>query len=142
MKIDQFKDGYDFLSNFFLHPVTLDGVVYLSNEHAYQAAKTLNITEREFVKTRATPGLAKKAGRKVTLRPDWEQIKLTVMEDLVRQKFQDATLKKQLLDTGTSELVEGNWWNDRFWGVCNGQGENHLGRILMEVREELTNEGK
>ena len=143
MKIDRFEGGYEFLSNFFMHPVTLDGVIYPSNEHAYQAAKSVNPDEREFVRACATPGQAKKAGRRnVTLRADWEEFKLKVMEDLVRQKFHDSDLKKQLLDTGTSELIEGNWWNDTFWGVCNGKGEKHLGRILMKIREELKNEGK
>jgi ribA/ribD-fused uncharacterized protein len=123
--------------------VTFDGVVYPTNEHAYQAAKSLDPAEREFVRTRVSPNMAKKAGRRnVTLRADWEQVKLKIMEDLVRQKFQDPELKKQILSTGTAELIEGNWWNDTFWGVCNGKGENHLGRILMKVREELKNESK
>lgn len=139
--IDRFDGDYDFLSNFHMHPVTLDGVVYPSNEHAYQAAKTLDQAEREYVRTRTTPGLAKKAGRRnVTLRPDWDQVKLGVMEDLCRQKFQDPQLRKLLLATAPHDLVEGNWWNDTFWGVCNGRGENHLGQILMGIREEVSNE--
>lgn len=155
MKIDRFEDGYDFLSNFFLHPVTMDGVIYNSTEVAYQAAKTLDLNERDLVRQKPvhddgkivayierTPGQAKKEGRRVTLRPDWERVKIQVMEDLVRQKFQHPALKEQLLATGTAELVEGNWWNDTFWGVCNGKGENHLGRILMKIREELKNESK
>lgn len=137
MKIDKFEGEYDFLSNFFIHPVTYDETVYVSNEHAYQAAKTLDTDEREVIEMAKTPGQAKKFGRGATLRSDWEQIKLSVMEDLVRQKFQDPTLKQKLLDTGTAELIEGNWWNDTFWGVSNGRGQNHLGLILMKVREEL-----
>jgi len=154
MKIDKFEDGYAAFSNFLLHPVILDGVVYPSNEHAYHAAKTLDkalrrtvvfqtkIVNGEKVEVVTTPGQCKRIGRKLPLRPDWEQVKLQVMEDLVRQKFQDPDLKEILLDTGKDELIEGNWWGDTFWGVCNGVGENHLGKILMKVREELQNEGK
>lgn len=150
MKIDSFTGGYEFMSNFYLHPVTYEGVLYNSNEVAYQAAKTLDPDERKLVRLapiiqrgeivgwkERTPGQSKKQGRKVTLRPDWEQIKIGVMEELVRQKFQYHTLKEMLLSTGNDELVEGNYWNDRFWGVCNGVGENHLGKILMKVRQEL-----
>lgn len=137
MKIDRFDGGYDFLSNFFMHPVTLDGVVYPSNEHAYQAAKTLDAGERELVRLRTTPAQAKRMGRKVTLRPDWERIKIGVMEDLVRQKFNSPGLKERLLATGNDELEEGNTWGDRFWGTVNGVGQNHLGKILMKIRDEV-----
>jgi ribA/ribD-fused uncharacterized protein len=137
MQIDRFDGGYDFLSNFFMHPVTLDGMTYTSNEHAYQAAKTLDQAQREFIKTRTTPGAAKRAGRRVTLRPDWEQIKIGVMEDLVRQKFHSPGLKERLLATGNDELIEGNTWGDKFWGTVNGVGQNHLGKILMKIRDEV-----
>ena len=84
-----------------------------------------------------TPGQAKRAGNKLVLRPDWEQIKIIVMTDLCRIKFQDPHMRKLLLDTGDAELIEGNWWNDTFWGVCNGIGQNHLGKILMAIRNLL-----
>ena len=84
-----------------------------------------------------TPGLAKKLGRKATIRPDWEKIKLPIMEYLLRQKFGDKTLKALLIGTGDAELVEGNMWGDTYWGVCKGKGENHLGKLLMKIREEL-----
>ena len=60
------------------------------------------------------------------------------MEDICRAKFtQNEELKKKLIDTGDATLIEGNTWNDTFWGVCNGVGENNLGKILMKIREEL-----
>ena len=83
-------------------------------------------------------GDTKRAGRNVKLRPDWDQVKLSIMENLVRQKFtNNLILKKRLLDTGSQEIQEGNAWNDTFWGVCRGQGQNNLGKIIMKIRDEL-----
>jgi ribA/ribD-fused uncharacterized protein len=139
VKIDRFEGDYRIYSNFYMHPVTLkdDGITYPSNEHGYHAMKTLDPAEREYIRSRTTPGQAKRAGQRVTLRPDWNEIKLDVMLDLVRQKFNSPGLKEQLLSTGNDELEEGNGWGDKFWGVCNGVGENYLGKILMQVRKEL-----
>jgi ribA/ribD-fused uncharacterized protein len=107
-------------------------------EHSFAASKTLDAFERLEIAGQTTPGRAKRRGRKVELRPDWEDVKLTVMLILIRDKFtRHPELTEKLLDTGDQELVEGNWWNDTFWGVCKGVGENHLGRILMQVRSEL-----
>lgn len=136
--IDSFKDEYAFLSNF--HPCRLDydGLSFTSVESAFQAAKTTDIeTRRQFVDL--TPGQSKRLGRQVVLRQDWEDIKLSVMEDLLRQKFSDKNpeLKQKLLDTDNAELIEGNWWNDKFWGVCLGEGENNLGKLLMKIRNQL-----
>ena len=131
--IDQFTGDYDFLSNFHPSPIEVDGVVYPTVEHAFQAAKTFDRTEKQSVAEAATPGLAKRIGRKVRLRPDWEQVKIGIMEDLVRLKFTThADLREKLLATGDAQLVEGNTWNDRFWGVCRGQGRNELGQSTME----------
>jgi ribA/ribD-fused uncharacterized protein len=135
--IESFEGEYAFLSNFWPSPIDVDRTTYPTVEHAYQAAKADNRPERERIAALPTPGAAKRAGRKVTLRPDWEEIKLDLMEDLVRRKFADPVLAERLLATGDEELVEGNTWNDRFWGVCRGEGRNELGRILMRVREEL-----
>jgi ribA/ribD-fused uncharacterized protein len=143
MKIKQFQGGFRFLSNFHPGHVALDNVRYDTVEHAFQAAKTLDSRERQQVRLAETPGKAKKLGRKVTLRDDWELIKIDVMEDFVRQKFtRHPDLKQQLLDTGDAEIEEGNTWRDTFWGVDlkTGQGENWLGKILMKVREELKGE--
>lgn len=140
--ITSFTGRYRFLSNFYPAAVVLDGVLYQSVEHAYQAAKTLDHKERKkFQVPLLPPADAKKMGRGVTLRPDWESVKLNIMLVLLRDKFYGTNpghLTEQLLDTGDAELIEGNWWGDIFWGVCNGIGENHLGKLLMQVREEIS----
>jgi ribA/ribD-fused uncharacterized protein len=136
--INRFSGRYHFLSNFSAAEVWYQGESYPSVEHAYQASKTEDYLERRTIQTAATPNLAKRIGRSVNLRKDFEVMKTLIMYDLVRQKFrQHPELSEKLLATGDAVLIEGNWWGDTFWGVCDGQGENHLGRILMEVREEL-----
>lgn len=140
--IDGFKGQYSFLSNFCMDmkPVLLDGQPYPSVEHAYQAAKTQSRDHRKYIQLCATPGLAKRVGRKVPMDENWElgdpPMKRQVMLDLVRQKFQQRGLRVSLEATGDQELVEVNWWGDTYWGVCTGVGENHLGKILMQVRAE------
>ena|SRR5581483_8752056 len=131
-----FKE-YRFLSNFHLAEVELDGLKYRSTEHAYQAAKTNDPEERRKIREAVKPADAKKLGQKVTMRPDWEEVKFSVMKDLVRQKFNHKDLKEKLLATGDAYLEETNYWQDFCWGVCNGKGTNWLGKILMEIREEL-----
>jgi ribA/ribD-fused uncharacterized protein len=138
MTIDRFSGEYRFLSNFWPCEIKYEGKTYASTEHAYQAAKTLDIKERNKIRDAKTPGDAKRLGRKITLRSDWESVKLQVMEDLVRQKFFDnPKLGKKLIDTGEQELIEGNTWGDKVWGQVNGVGQNHLGKILMKVRQSL-----
>jgi ribA/ribD-fused uncharacterized protein len=136
-KIDSFSGKYRFLSNFYPAKVVLDGFFYKTTEHAYQAAKTLDEFKREQIRLAETAGEAKKLGQKVKLRHDWDEVKIEVMTDLVRQKFQNEPLKNKLLETGDAELIEGNTWGDVFWGVCNGVGKNNLGKVLMRVRQEL-----
>ena len=87
-------------------------------------------------------GKAKKAGREIICRSDWKEIKDSVMELALRIKFQNKVLCEKLLNTGNSELVEGNWWGDTYWGVCEGKGENRLGKILMKIRDELRGDNK
>lgn len=140
-RIDSFTGEYRFLSNFFPTEVTYQGDIYNSVEQAYQASKTNDLGERARIRGEKSPGKAKRLGRRVTLRPDWEQVKLQVMHELVLQKFQDKVLRAELLTTGDLELIENNWWNDYFWGVCRGTGENHLGKILMKVRDQLRQKG-
>lgn len=137
--IDKFIGKYDFLSNFYLCNIDYEDISYPSIEHAFQAAKTLNVLQRKLIANISTPGLAKKAGSKVNLRPDWEDIKIDVMKTLLKEKFIQPELKKLLLATGDEKLVEGNSWDDTFWGVCNGVGSNWLGKLLMELRSRLSN---
>lgn len=138
--IERFTGCYNFLSNFYRHPFLHDGVIWPTAEHAYQAMKTLDYEERVGVCVVPSPGKAKRAGRLVTLREDWEQVKLEVMYEVLVSKFEYSThtsLGNRLLETGEREIVEGNTWGDTYWGVCGGEGENHLGKLLMKVRAEI-----
>lgn len=136
--ISSFRGQYDFLSNFYPVKVTLDGVVYNSVEHAFQAAKTTDPDKRLTVELQPTPGDAKRAGRAIRpLRPYWETVKVHVMLDLLRQKFSYPHLADKLLATGDACLIEKNDWNDKVWGVCRGEGKNLLGVLLMRVRAEI-----
>lgn len=136
--IMRFSGDYRFLSNFYPARAIVNGLAFRSVEHAYQATKTLDMGARVEIMRAATPGQAKRLGQKVELRSDWEVLKLDIMYRLVRQKFTaDKDLRRQLLATGDRDLIEGNTWGDTFWGVCNGEGQNHLGKILMKVRKEL-----
>jgi len=136
-QIAWFRDEYAFLSNFYSSEIAYEGVVFPTVEHAFQAAKTMDIDERRKIAATQAPGSAKRLGRRVKLRPDWEQIKVGLMRDLLRNKFSEPDLAARLLATGSTELIEGNNWNDTFWGVCRGRGRNMLGQLLMEVREEI-----
>jgi ribA/ribD-fused uncharacterized protein len=136
--IDSFQGEYRFLSNFWAAEVVFEGITYPTAEHAYQAAKSLDPADRQRIAASPTPAQAKAAGRALRLRDDWETAKFQVMERVVRDKFtRHADLRDRLLATGDAELIEGNTWGDRVWGVYQGEGENHLGRILMKVRAEL-----
>lgn len=144
--LDRFEDQYAFLSNFYPCTILYNGVIFPSLENAYQAAKytgkdVLNVYH-EFAGF--TPGKAKRKGRKLPLRNDWDIVKLEVMEELLRIKFADEVLKQQLLSTGEEELIEGNYWHDNFWGscsceICCNRGMNNLGKLLMKLRSEYRN---
>jgi ribA/ribD-fused uncharacterized protein len=114
-----------------------------SAEHIFQAAKTESREERAKILSRPKPGQAKHAGKRCTLREDWELIKVNIMEEIVRRKFRNETLRALLEETGDAEIVEGNRWHDNFWGQCScancakrAPGKNTLGNILMTIREE------
>ena len=142
--INQFEGGYEFLSNFYEVPFRWRGNEYPTVEHAFQAAKTLDPIKRQEIAAARPPGAAKRMGRTVQLRPDWENVKEQIMYESVSEKFhQDVSLTLALLATGDEELVEGTLWCDNEWGDCkcpkcvNIQGKNKLGKILMRVREEM-----
>jgi ribA/ribD-fused uncharacterized protein len=138
--IDRFQGQYRWLSNFWRVNVTLphDSLLYTSVEHAYQAAKTNDHSKRRLIWS-GTASRAKRIGRNVTMRPDWNAVKLDVMRDLIAQKFEPGTdLAEALIATGDLQLVEGNDWGDTYWGVYRGVGNNHLGVLLMARRKELT----
>ena len=137
--INQVRDDFFVLSNFYSAPVKYGGYTYRSNEAAFQAQKTLVETQRiQFI--HLNPSDAKRKGRHVNLRPDWEEVKDNIMYEIVLAKFtQNEALRKRLISTGEEELIEGNDWGDQYWGVSNGSGKNKLGQILMRVREEVKN---
>ena len=137
MKIDNFKGEYFFLSNFYPAKIKYNGIQYLNNEAAFQAQKCTTMEDRiKF--SYLNPSDAKKLGRRIILRNDWESVKISIMREIVFEKFkQNPHLTEKLLDTGDVYLEEGNNWGDRIWGTVNGVGKNELGKIIMEVREEL-----
>ena len=132
--IDSFRGEYAFLSNMYFSPIVINGIRYTCAEAAFQAAKLQDATLRTQF-SGLSGHAAKKLGRSVPLRPDWETIKIQVMRDIIHEKFmQNPMLREKLLATEGHELVEGNEWNDIFWGKCNGIGKNWLGRILEDER--------
>ena len=133
-----------FLSNFYKHEeIEWEGKKAKTVEHLFQAFKTNSIQERRKVLEAETPGEAKRLGRKVTMRLDWEEAKIGVMRNLLFMKFQIPRLQKKLLATGDAYLEETNNWGDHFWGANkNGYGQNWLGKLLMEVRLEICNHKK
>ena len=150
--IVRFDGEYRFLSNFYSSEITLthlpfdkvetEPITYVTLEHAYQAAKTAKRNERKLIVTSATPGAAKRFGKNVTLRPDWEDVKEKIMLGLLIEKFtKHEDLKSKLMATKGTHLVEGNLWHDNTWGVCfciccSGLGKNLLGTTLMKIRDE------
>lgn len=136
-----FDGEFRFLSNFYPSEIRFEGMTFQTVEHAFQAAKTVDRERREWIRLSNTPGIAKRRGRKIQLRPHWEGIKIDVMRLLLREKFYGAPgLAGKLRATAGRELIEGNTWGDHFWGICNNHGYNHLGILLMEIRAELEEE--
>lgn len=135
--ISEFRGKYAFLSNFYEASVQYDGLPFHNNEAAFQSAKILE-KQKRMLFCGLNPSDAKRLGRRLKLRPDWEQVKTEVMEIIVRDKFaRNPDLKERLLATSNTALVESNTWGDTCWGVCKGEGENRLGHILMQVRNKL-----
>ena len=142
-EIDYFREEYEFLSNFYPAKILFEGITYYNAEAAYQAQKcTAQADKLKFALL--PPDEAKKLGRKVAMRPDWDEAKLDIMQRIVSAKFtQNPTLAQDLLDTGDKILKEGNYWRDLYWGVDlrTGEGENHLGKILMALRTSFRENG-
>lgn len=142
MPIDCFDGRYRFLSNYYESPFVLHGIEYQSVEHFFQAAKALSADDHDRIVAAPTPGKAKRLGKSVTLRPDWEEVKEDVMMQGLREKFKIPELREKLLATGDQELIEGNIWHDNIWGdcrcskCCSTKGQNKLGKLLMQLRQE------
>lgn len=137
MAIDTFHGEYHWLSNFEPSPIVYKSQLWPTVEHAYQAAKTDNTEQKERIRAAPTPSNAKVWGRKATMRRTWEDEKVGVMCELLERKFSIPEFRDKLLATGDEELIEGNWWGDTFWGVCEGRGLNWLGVILMTIRKGM-----
>lgn len=138
MTISSFSGEYRWLSNFWAASVSLEGLKYPTAEHAYQAFKSVHDYDRQTILMCKTPAMAKSMGRTLLIRNNWEGMKYSVMERVIAAKFnQNDYLRRLLIGTGSEELIEGNHWNDTFWGVCNGKGHNHLGKIIMAYRDRL-----
>lgn len=149
-EIGRFAGAYRFLSGFYPAQVDWEGIIYTSSEHAFNAGKTLEQELRERIAAAPTPAEAKRLGGPPSrggivreLRPGWDElVRYHVMGQVQAIKFADPVLFRQLLATGSAQLVEGNTWHDTHWGVCHcprhgGVGDNHLGRMLMRVRAQL-----
>jgi ribA/ribD-fused uncharacterized protein len=138
--IKEFQGNYRWLSNFAPVQIELNGKTYPSVEHAYMSAKSNDIIWKQFcTDSNNTAGQVKRQSRTIQLIHDWNDIKLQVMEECVKQKFNTEPYKTKLIETNDEHIQEGNNWNDKFWGIClkTNQGQNHLGKLIMSVRKEL-----
>lgn len=144
-KIDSFTGEYRFLSNFWTgnpfpfgtYADTKQPLIWPTAEHLFQAQKATLPGAMNHVRCAMSPGGAKRRGRQLKVRADWETYRITAMIVTLGAKFRDPEMMAKLLATGDAELIEGNTWGDTFWGVCGGTGENMLGRLLMDLRTEL-----
>jgi len=139
--INKFRGKYSFLSNFYNSPLEFEGRTYKTAEHAFQAAKTDLEHEKNGIAGAWSPAQAKKLGKRIQIRKDWDEVKIDVMYNVLQAKFCDKTLKQKLIDTEDQEIIEGNTWGSLFWGmdVNLDIGHNHLGKLLMRLREEFRN---
>jgi len=141
-KIDKFIGEYEMFSNFYPCSITIDFTVYPSVEHAYQAMKSLDEEVRFMISNIDSPGRAKKEGRRIKIRSDWEEVKINEMMKILKKKFFKEPFKSKLMNTKDAELIEGNNWHDNFWGSCTcercgNKGKNTLGIMLTVIRENL-----
>jgi ribA/ribD-fused uncharacterized protein len=135
--ITSFSGQYRFLSNFYLSPMLFGDREWASVEHCYQAMKATEYAEQERIRATATPWEAKQMGRKVKLHPAWDRHKVDIMARCLWAKFSNRELAEKLMETAPAELVEGPPARSRFWGKVDGEGENMLGKLLMQLRDEL-----
>ncbi len=156
--INTFNGRWFFLSNFFPCEITHKGITYPSVEHYYVAMKVTEIQLlngqyytagdfRELVAKIKLPADAKKIGQRVKVRRDWDEKKLEFMNWGLREKFKNENLSDLLISTNDLEIIENNYWHDNFWGSCTcskcgNTGENNLGKILMDIRQELKQQNK
>lgn len=137
LQIDTFRGEYEFLSNFYREAFQYGNLIYPTSEHAFQAAKMVRDADRLRIAHAPTPRIAKNLGRSLPMWMNWDAVKQQVMLDVLRHKFNVPHMADKLTNTRNLYLIEGNTWGDIYWGVCKGIGENHLGRLLMQVRDEI-----
>ncbi len=151
--INRFEGRWSFLSNFYPCKIEHKGINYPSVEHYYVALKVTGMQFidgvyytapdlRELIAKIREASDVKKLGKRVKVRSDWEEKKLEFMNWGLREKFKNPDLSEKLLSTENLELIESNYWHDNYWGSCScpkcgNKGENHLGKILMKIREEI-----
>ena len=146
MEINSFSGEFEFLSNFYPSPIIVAGESFPTVEHCFQAFKAEHKEDFIRIQTAAVPGLAKRIGRSVEMRPDWENIKIDVMRSALEKKFAIPELREKLLATGNEPLIEGNWWHDNTYGDCKCDkcavklGRNLLGKLLMDLRTRIREE--
>ena len=132
-----FRDKYWFLSNMYPTKFIENGITYNSSENYYQSHKTDDLILHKQIAS-VTPKESKVMGRKVELIKNWDFTKINVMKRALILKFINSNeLISMLYATGNIELIEDNTWNDTFWGKYNGKGENNLGKLLMELRDNF-----
>jgi len=133
---ETFKDRLSFLSN--MHPCVIEykGYLFTCVESAYQSMKCdLLIDKKKFIGIDGYK--AKKLGQKIAIRSDWDNIKFRVMKEILEIKFNKEPFRSKLLEID-GQITEFNYWRDTYWGVCNGVGDNNLGKILMNIRDRLS----
>ena len=135
--IKEFRYQYNFLSNFSRYPLIYQGILF-------KWAKCETDIDRNNILNCETPTQVKKYGHIIKCDiKKWDLYKIVVMEEILKCKFSQEKLKKKLIDTKDAELIEGNYWHDQYWGKCfcpkckNKQGQNHLGKLLMKIRDDF-----
>jgi ribA/ribD-fused uncharacterized protein len=130
--------AFGFLSNFYKTDVRFMGMAYPTAEHLYQSLKAENFNDALYIRSAISPSQARTRGREIEMREDWDRAKLPAMLTTLRLKFaRGSQLASYLLLTTGYTLREWAPW-DSYWGLGkNGDGFNHLGQLLMQVRSEL-----
>ena len=142
--VSSFNDSYAFLSNFYYSQIKYEGHTFMTLEHCFQAQKAVTDQDKRVIMSAPTPEKARKLGNDMKLREDWEEVRLKILTECIRIKFEpDSTLADKLIGTGSKLLVDGNYSHEMFYGSClcddhkNQPGQNILGKSLMRWRNRL-----
>jgi len=137
--IRSFRGKHAFLSNFYTCNVTIGKETYQTTEHYYQSQKATSDAVRKAIGFASSAKVAKKMGRNIICRKDWDDVKDAVMLEALRAKFSIPELAKMLVETGNAIIEESNSYGDRYWGIDSdtGKGQNKLGKMLMRIRDEI-----